>query len=212
MWKPRAIRGKKELIYRIPCERGAKYIGETGRPLETRGSEHRRNLLKLSRDREIGIEEESLSSLLATHAAENRHQVLLEEVTILWSDNNAKKRKFHEAAVMPIEDNVISRWPRLDIPPLWHSMFRDERKEIIKERKPRNQVNNREKPVARKRSRESDNERKEGNKVIRIEQQADTLAVEKGTKDRRHQHKIRCLWGRTVNDPFASSKPIVISN
>jgi hypothetical protein len=53
-------------------------------------------------------------------------------------------------------------------------------------------VDNREKPVARKRSRENDNERKEGNKVIRIDEQADTLAVEKGTKDRRYQHKI-CL-------------------
>jgi hypothetical protein len=38
----------------------------------------------------------------------------------------------------------------------------DEKKEIINERKPRNQVDNKEKPVAIKRSRESDNERKEG--------------------------------------------------
>jgi hypothetical protein len=69
--KPKSNTRAKVLIYRIPCECGAKYIGETGRPLETRVSEDRRNLLKLSRDREIGIEEESLSSLLATHAAEN---------------------------------------------------------------------------------------------------------------------------------------------
>jgi hypothetical protein len=129
--KPKSNTRKKELIYRIPYECGAKYIGETGRPLD------RRKLLKLSRYREIGIKEESSSSLLATHAAENRHQVLCEEVTILGSENNAKKRKFHEAAVMHIEDNVISR-PSLDIPPLWHSMLRDEEKEIIKERKPRN--------------------------------------------------------------------------
>jgi hypothetical protein len=138
-------------------------------------SEHRRNLLKFSRDREIGIEKESLSSLLATHAAENMHQVLWEEVTILGSENNAKKRKFHEAAVM-LGNNVTSR-PILDIPPLWHPMLMDEKKEIIKERKTRNQVDNREKPVARKRSRESDNERKEWDKVIRIDKQADTHAV-----------------------------------
>jgi hypothetical protein len=69
-------------------------------------------------------------------------------------------------------------------------MLMDEKKEIIKERKPGNQVDNREKSIARKRSRESHNERKEGNKVIRIDQQADTLAVEKGTKDRRHKHKM----------------------
>jgi hypothetical protein len=100
--KPKRNTREKEVIYRIPCECGAKYIDETGRPLETRVNEHRRNLLKLSRDREIGIEKESLSSLLATHAAENRHQVLWEEVTMLGSENenNAKKRKFHEAAVM----------------------------------------------------------------------------------------------------------------
>jgi hypothetical protein len=66
---------------------------------------------------------------------------------------------------MRIEDNVISR-PSLDIPPLWHSMLRHEKKEIIKERKLRNQVDNREKTVARERSRESDTEKKEGNKVI----------------------------------------------
>jgi hypothetical protein len=117
--KPKSNTGEKELIYRIPCECGAKYIGKTGRPLETIVSEHRRNLLKLSRDREISIEEESLSSLLATHAAENRHQILWEEVTILGSENNAKTRKFHKAAVMHIENNMISR-PSLDIPQLWH--------------------------------------------------------------------------------------------
>jgi hypothetical protein len=88
----------------------------------------------------------------------------------LGSENNAKKRKFHETAVMHMENNVISR-PILDISLLWHYMLMDEKKEIMKERKPRNQVDNREKPVARKRSRESDNERKEGNKVIRIEKQ-----------------------------------------
>jgi hypothetical protein len=71
--KPKSNTREKELIYRIPSECGVKYIGETDRTLETRVSEHRRNLLKLSRDREIGTEEESLSSLLATHAAENKH-------------------------------------------------------------------------------------------------------------------------------------------
>jgi hypothetical protein len=115
--KPKSNTSEKELIYRIPCECGSKskYIGETGRPLETRVSVRRRNLLKLSRDREIGIEDESMSSLFATHAAENRHQVLWEEATILGSEINAKKRKFHEAAVMHIDNNVISR-------PSWTSL------------------------------------------------------------------------------------------
>jgi hypothetical protein len=50
-------------------------------------------------------------------------------------------------------------------------------------------VDNREKPAARK-SRESDNEEKEGNKVIRIDKQAKISAVEGVTQDRRHQHKM----------------------
>jgi hypothetical protein len=56
--KPKSNTREKELIFRIPC--GAKYMGESGRLLETRVSEHRRNSLKLSRDQEIDIEEESL--------------------------------------------------------------------------------------------------------------------------------------------------------
>jgi hypothetical protein len=98
----------------------------------------------------------------------------------LGNKNNAKKRKFHEAGVMHIyyiDKNVIS-WPSLDIPPLWHSMLMDEKKKIIKERKPRKQVDNRVKPAARKRSKESDTEGKEGNRLIRIDKQANIPAVE----------------------------------
>jgi hypothetical protein len=67
--------------------------------------------------------------------------------------------------VMHIENNVISR-PSLDIPTLWHSMLMDEEKEIIKDKKPRNQVDNRVKPAARKRSKDGDNEGKEGKNDI----------------------------------------------
>jgi hypothetical protein len=84
---------------------------------------------------------------------------------------------------------------------------RDEKKEIIKERKPRNQVDNREKPVASKRSRESDNERKEGNKVIRIEQLVKQTHLQLRKALKTEDTSIRCLSGRTVSDPFASSKP-----
>jgi hypothetical protein len=90
---------------------------------------------------------------------------------------------------------VISR-PSLDIPQLWHYMLMDEEKEIMKERKIRNQVDKRDKPVARKRSRESDNERKEGNKVIWIDKHAHTPAIEEGIHDRRHQYKMSLRMNR----------------
>jgi hypothetical protein len=121
--KPKGKGKEKDLIYKIPCECGAKYIGETGRPLDIRVSEHQRSWLKLDREREKEGDEAATSSLLASHAVEHIHQVNWEEVTILSKESNIRKRKIHEAAVMHIKDNVISQ-PSIDIPPLWHSILR----------------------------------------------------------------------------------------
>jgi hypothetical protein len=47
--RPKGKGKEKDLIYKIPCECEAKYIGETGRPLDIRVNERRRNWLKLDR-------------------------------------------------------------------------------------------------------------------------------------------------------------------
>jgi hypothetical protein len=73
--KPKGKGKEKYLIYNIPCECGSKYIGETGRTLDIRGSEHQRNWLKLDREREKVGDEAATSSLLASHAVECNHQV-----------------------------------------------------------------------------------------------------------------------------------------
>jgi hypothetical protein len=69
--KPKGKGKKKDLIYKIPCECGTKYIRKTGRPLDIRVREHRINRLKLDRERD----EAATSSLLASHAVEHNHQV-----------------------------------------------------------------------------------------------------------------------------------------
>jgi hypothetical protein len=89
--------------------------------------------------RENGEDEAATSSLLAARAVEHNHQVNWEEVTILAKETNTRKGKIHEAAVMHIEDNVISQ-PSIDIPPLWHSVLRKEKREIMRERKPREEI------------------------------------------------------------------------
>jgi hypothetical protein len=99
--KPKQHGLEKEVIYKIPCECGA-------------------NWLKLSKLQEKDINEENISSLLAAHAAENKH-VKWEEVKILGKENHYKKRKIHEAVAMHIESNVISQ-PSYEISPLWHSI------------------------------------------------------------------------------------------
>jgi hypothetical protein len=121
------------VIYKIPCECGANYIGETGRPLEKRVNEHKRNWLKLSKLYEKDINEENISSLLAAHAAENKHHVKWEDYKILRKENHCKERKIHEAAAMHIESNVINQ-PSYEIPPLWHSMLREEKRQNFRER------------------------------------------------------------------------------
>jgi hypothetical protein len=124
--------------------------------LETRVNEHKGNWLKLSKLQEKDINEESIS-LLAAHSAENKHQVKWEEVKILGKENHYKKRKIHETAAMHIESNVISQ-PSYEIPPLWHSILREERRQIIRERKPRRkeEKQQRDKKMARKRGREEE--------------------------------------------------------
>jgi hypothetical protein len=41
--KPKGKIKDKEVVYRIPYECGTKYVGETGRPLQGRVNEHKRN-------------------------------------------------------------------------------------------------------------------------------------------------------------------------
>jgi hypothetical protein len=145
-------------------------------------NEHKRNWLKLYNLKEKDINEENISSLLAAHAAENKHHVKWEEVKILGKENHCKKRKIHEAAAMHIESNVISQ-PSYGMPPLWHSIWREERRQIIRERKPRRKEKQRDDKMVRKRGREEDGA-SSGRKLRRTE-----LAV--AVVDRRHRHKMQ---------------------
>jgi hypothetical protein len=89
--KPKGDRQEKDLIYRIPCECGAKYMGKTGRPLEVRVNEHKRNWQKMKREKEEGLEAVTISSLLACHAREQDHQILWDDVKILAKDAITKR-------------------------------------------------------------------------------------------------------------------------
>jgi hypothetical protein len=106
--KPKGSEKDKDLVYKVPCECGAKYVGETGRSLQMRVNEHRRNWDKMKREMEEGMDLDSIPSLLAAHTVENDHQVQWEEVKILAKESNVKKRKIHEAAAMYLEDEIIS--------------------------------------------------------------------------------------------------------
>jgi hypothetical protein len=117
--KPKGDKQEKDLVYRIPCECGAKYVGETGRPLEVRVNEHKRNWQKMKREKEEGLEVDTIISLLACHAIEQDHQVLWDDVKILAKEPNRKRRKIHEAAAMYLEEEVFSQ-PSCELAALWN--------------------------------------------------------------------------------------------
>jgi hypothetical protein len=99
--------------------------------------EHRRNWIKLNNENKGGDKkEENISSLLAMHAVNHNHHVKWEDVSVLAKESNTKKRKFHEAEAIYIEENVISQ-PIHEIPLLWRSVLKEKKREIIRERKPR---------------------------------------------------------------------------
>jgi hypothetical protein len=124
---PKGKGKEKDLVHKIPCECGAKYIGETGRTLDIRVSEHRRNWLKVGWDEQQEGDEAATSSLLAPHTVEHNHQVNWEEVTILDKEGNNRKRKIHEAAAMHIEDNVIIANPVLTYP-FFGNLYKERRR------------------------------------------------------------------------------------
>jgi hypothetical protein len=136
---------------------------------------YKRNWLKLFKLQEKDINEENIYFLLAAHAAESKHHVKWEEVKILGKENQYK-RIIHEAAAMHKANNVISQ-PSYEIPPLWHSILREERK-------PRRKEKQRNKKMARKRGREEEEEASSRRKLRRTEI---TVVV----VDRRHRHKTQ---------------------
>ena len=197
--KPKGIGKEKNLVYKIPCQCGANYIGETGRQLQVRVNEHRRNWEKMKKEKEEGNDMDIISSLLAAHAVEKEHQIEWEEVTILANEANMKRRKIHEAAAIYLEEEVISQ-PSFDIPRIWHSLIREEKKEIVKERKPKKKVVS-EKACSiqqnRKRSREEEEEGEiqVGNrKVKRTEAEPKPVfSVVRREQATRHRYSLRAV-------------------
>ncbi|XP_013142202.1 PREDICTED: uncharacterized protein LOC106106200 [Papilio polytes] len=97
-------------VYEIPCDCGENYIGETGRNIKTRLSEHIRSIRKL----------DSNTSAVAEHAlvSDMKHYIRFDKVKVLAREKNFVSRKLREA----IE---ISRRPNYNrdkgwvLPPAW---------------------------------------------------------------------------------------------
>ena len=101
------------IVYCIPCNCGRVYIGETGRCLSIRISEHKRAVQHLDK-----------SNALAVHITEHMdHQIQWEESTIIEFESNWYRRRLKEAIWIKRTANTLNTDPGLHINVTWNTML-----------------------------------------------------------------------------------------
>lgn len=98
--------GKQEgVAYKIPCECGKVYIGETGRAMQDRIKEHNRDI-RLAHTQ---------TSAVSEHANETGHL----QVKFIDHDPHRYTRRVKEAIQIRLHSNNINRDSRMEIPEAW---------------------------------------------------------------------------------------------
>ena len=107
--------GKQEgVVYRIPCECGKVYIGETGRAMQDRIKEH---------DRDIRLAH-TQTSAVSEHANETGHLPLWNQVKFIDRDPHRYTRRVKEAIQIRLHSNNINRDNGIEIPEAWMPTIR----------------------------------------------------------------------------------------
>ena len=77
---------QKCVVYRVPCECGSVYVGETGRQMKTRIEEHKRAVMKADPNNAI-----------AEHVWSTGHKIQWDETTSIDHDGDWFRRRIKEA-------------------------------------------------------------------------------------------------------------------
>ena len=86
----------KGVVYKIPCECTKVYVGETGRTVKQRISEHKR-----------AVKNVDTNNGLAVHVAETGHCIRWDETKIVCQENQWTKRKIKESLMIKAQaDNL----------------------------------------------------------------------------------------------------------
>ncbi|KDR16514.1 hypothetical protein L798_09949, partial [Zootermopsis nevadensis] len=86
-------------VYRIPCECGKVYIGETGRSIEARCTEHKRHIRLVQPEK----------SAMAEHKFETGHNIDFVNTTVLEKTTGYMDRKIKEAVEIKLHPNNFNR-------------------------------------------------------------------------------------------------------
>jgi hypothetical protein len=98
----------RECIYKINCLNCvACYIGETKRKLRTRVAEHKGSCIKAFRDGFV-MSSEKYDTGLPLHAMQKDHTFDFENVEILDTEKNMKRRRFLEAIHIAMNKNTVN--------------------------------------------------------------------------------------------------------
>ena len=93
-------------VYKIPCECGKVYVGETGRAMQDRIKEHDRDI-RLARTQTFPVSE---------HANETGHLPIWKEVKFIDRDPHWYTRRVKEAIHIRLHPNNISGGSGIEIP------------------------------------------------------------------------------------------------
>jgi len=97
------------VVYKIPCECGKVYIGETGRAMQDRIKEHDRDI-RLARTQ---------ASAVSEHGNETEHLPIWKEVKFIDRDPHWYTRRVKEAIHIRLHPNNINRDSGIEIPEAW---------------------------------------------------------------------------------------------
>ena len=102
---------QKPGVYRIPCECGLVYIGETGRNLSLRLKEHKTNCEKAELEK----------SAVAKHSWTNDHRIKWNEASILATESHKFSRKMRESIEIEKHSTIDQEGKPLDS--TWRALF-----------------------------------------------------------------------------------------
>ena len=102
---------QKPGVYRIPCECGLVYIGETGRNLSLRLKEHKTNCEKAELEK----------SVVAKHSWTNDHRIEWNEASILATESHKFSRKMRESIEIEKHSTIDQEGKSLNN--TWRALF-----------------------------------------------------------------------------------------
>ena len=117
------------MVYGIPCSNCEKlYVGETGRKLKVRISEHQKDVEKKEkgvRTRSERAEDSNVynKSAITDHVAETNHVPNFQKVKVLSRDDNDMRRKVRESIWIGKMDNINRDQGALPLPSIYNDLL-----------------------------------------------------------------------------------------